>query len=699
MELKKESIKGYIDSYENITLLVDKNIDNENKKFYLYDGKTKIELELINYYKEENFNKYIVKNSPSISLHKDYYILDEAKNKGYLRSGSIVRDKRFDEENYYDGPLGVEYHKDKSIFRIWSPVAKEIIVELIFNDDRREKHNLSINDKVWEYTHIGDLDGVGYIYHVRVFDKFVQVIDPYAISSCANALYNYVVDQNKFYKMKYEKPAFSGNYVDSIIYELNIKDFTQDLESKNKGCFLGLLENNPTKGGPTGMEYIKSLGITHVQLLPTFDFEGVDDLDKTAKYNWGYNPIQYFVPSGWYSINPDDPYSRINELLMLIDEFHKNGIRVNMDVVFNHVYETSYLAINKLVPGYDFRVDLGGNASNASGCGNVFATERKQVSRLVRDVLSYYAKVYNVSGFRFDLMGLLDIDTLNIAEEALREIDKTIMLYGEGWNMFNPLSEDLRPTIYNHKKIPGYAFFNDRFRDSIRGNQWNKMPGYSYNRESENFDLINLVKGSCQDFYRFSEPSQSINYVECHDNYTFYDFGLALGKEDFEVIDAGRLALEIILISEGIPFIHAGQEFFRTKQGVENSYNTRGLVNKFNYHRRDRYIDNIKTLIDLIKIRKEYDVLRLNSAKEISMKVHVLDGISSEHRTGFVFIGDNYDLFVVIKNNYKEEQIDFGGTRLIFDGFKKCDLETYYYTMKNPGVYIFRKDKKNENNW
>ncbi len=690
-----ERIKAYIDSYDIITILVDKEIDNEAKDFYLVSKNKKIKLEKIDYYMEHNFNKYLVKMLPDeISLHKEYYIKDESGNKGLLRSGAIVRDPRFDEKFAYSGELGAIYSKTKTIFRMWTPVAKEVKITL-FKDDYEETVSLKYTkDNVWEYVHKGDIEGYGYIYHIRIFEEFDDVLDPYALSSSANAKFNYVVDKKKFYKMKYKKPEFSGNYTDAIIYEVNIKDFTQDLDGPKKGCYLGMLENNPTKGGPTGIEYIKSLGVTHVQLLPTFDFEGVDDIEKTVKYNWGYNPVQYFVPSGWYSEKPDDPYSRINELLMLIDAFHKEGIRVNMDVVFNHIYETKYLALGKLNPGYDFRVDLGGMKSNASGCGNVLATEKRMIRRLVNDVLVYFTSVFNVSGFRFDLMGLLDIDTLKLAEDNLKKIDDTIMLYGEGWNMLNPLQEDLRPTIRNNKKLPGYAFFNDKFRDSIRGSQWNKTPGYAFNSENSSYDLENLIKGSCQEFYCFQSPTQTVNYVECHDNYTFFDYGVtSLMIEEYQVLDAARVALGIVLVAEGIPFIHAGEEFYRTKQGVENSYKSRGLINKFSYTRRDKYIQGVNMVRDLISIRKEYPVFRLNTPKKISNQIHTLMGLSTEHRTSFLFSDDKYELFVIIKNDYRDETLELGDVTLIFDGYSRCDLKVNKYSFKNPGVYILRKDK------
>ena len=692
----KEKILAYIDSFDIITVLVDKEISHPNKMFYLLDGDNKIRLEILEQYEEYDFHKYVLKFIPMIELWNDYYIEDEMHNKTFLRSGSIIRTPEFDKRFKYDGPLGFEYHNDYTIFRIWSPVAKEIKVELI-NDKVLLPMHINENG-VWELKVNKDIDGYAYLYHVRVFDYFTKTLDPYAISSGANHKYNYVINKDKLYQMKYNKPTFLGSYTEAIIYEASIKDFTCDLKSENKGLYLGMLENNPTKKGPTGLEYIKSLGITHLQLLPTFDFGGVDDIKKTSKYNWGYNPIQYFVPSGWYSKNPDDPYSRINELKELIDNINGAGIRVNMDVVFNHVYDVE--ECEKVVPGYFFRVEANGRLSNASGCGNVIATERYMASRFVKDVLKYYASEFRVSGFRFDLMGLLDIDTLNSLNEELRKIDNTIMLYGEGWNMMNPLPDEKRPHMFNHAKLPNYSFFNDKFRDFIRGSQWNKTAGYAFDNNRSIFDLNHLMTGSCLDYYKFNEPNQSINYVECHDNYTFYDYGkYELNCDDKKIFDSARIAMSLTILSQGIPFIHAGQEFFRTKMGEENSYNSKITINRFDYKRRDRYINNVNTLRDLIKLRKEYKEFRLNTKHRVDGQAHVLEGMLRPQATCILLDGKDYQLFVVVKNDYVDDHLEFENTTMIFDGFKRTNLKRINFRITKPGVYVFRKEKKNASSW
>lgn len=697
-----DKIRAYIDSYDIISLLLDKSIDPVNKSFYLLDGRCKTKLEIIDTYEEYDFYKFIIKFDDSICLNKDYLVIDELGNEGKLILGAIIRTPEFDQKYAYDGPLGFEYHSTYTIFRVWSPVAKEMFIELYHGEYKTKVPCIYKGKGLWEAKALGDISGFGYLIGVRVFDEIKYVNDPYAISSSANHKMNYVIDTKKLYRMKNKKPKFSGNYTDSIIYEASIRDFTYELTNDKKGTFLGLLENNPTKKGlPTGLDYIESLGITHLQLLPIFDFGGVDDIKKDKLYNWGYNPEQYFVPSGWYSINPDDPYSRINELLELIDNIHQKGIRVNMDVVFNHVYKYELFPFDTLVPGYYFRVEANGRMSNASGCGNDLATEKYMCSRFVCDVLEYYTRVFKISGFRFDLMGLLDIDTLNKAYEKLIKIDEDIMLYGEGWNMMNPLPNEKRAHMFNHKKIPNYGFFNDRYRDTFRGNQWQHTKGFIFKSEKSFYDLSQLLIGSCIDYFKFSEPSQTINYVECHDNYTVYDFAKTYVKELDEqaTIDACKLALQIILVSQGVPFIHAGQEFFRTKRGIENSYATRDSINKIDFKRRDKYNKYVDSIKYLISLRKEYEVLRMPNKLVIEKKAHPLDGLIDSNTMAGILRGDSYDIFVVFKNDYSEKIIELENTIMIYDSMKKCNINDKSFVITNPGVYLFKKEKRYGADW
>ena len=684
-----KSIMAFIDTYEEINVIFSKKAKYIAKNFYLYTGEDLIEKPMINYVSNEtHITKVSLRVKNRLNLHLNYYLLDDMDNMIPVYTGSVVRTVEFESNYFYKGKLGFIYSKDSTIFRIWSPVASSIYVELVYPTGKKSKRELTYYQKgVWEVEIPGDLDGVAYIYYAKVFDKYKRVNDPYAISSSANGKYNYVIDVNKLYKMKYDKPRFTGNYCDAVIYEANIRDLTHRIEGKRKDSFMGVVD-----GGH--LDYIKELGVTHLQLMPVYDFGGVDDIEKDAEYNWGYNPEQYFVPNGWYSINPDDPYSRINELLELIDECHKRGLRVVMDVVFNHVYEKAKFPFEVLVPGYFYRVDGFGNYTSVSGCGNDIATEKRMCSKFIIDNLKFWAELYNMSGFRFDLMGLLDIETLNNAYVELKEIDSNMMVYGEGWNMPNTIPDAFRPHSYNHFKMPKYAFFNDKYRDLVKGSQWEKSPGIAFGLSDRIYDLFHIITGSCLDHYRFDNPSQSINYAECHDNYTVYDFGkyeLHMNEED--IIDGCRLALQIVSISYGAVFIHSGQEFYRTKQAAENSYNAGDDINIYDENRKQRYMTDIKGLASLLKLRKKYPEFRIDNPIIIEKRVELMNNLCTSNTLVYTITGVSNKFSIVVKNNRETYKFNCPGN-MIFNGYQHCNMIGPDYTLSNIGVYIFTEELK-----
>lgn len=687
------SMQAYLDDYGLITVMIKKKNINGMLFFHLKMEKTIEELELIDVKEYKEYNVYSLKYFSSLLLHKKYTVVANNHLTCLLFSGRIIRTNRFDEEFYYDGVLGVTYTMHSSIFRIWSPVAHKITLVL-----DGVKHNLNyINKGLWEIEISGDQDTKAYYYLVNINGKQKRILDPYGLSSNANGMHNFVVDKEQFRKFKHQKPFFSGEYVDAILYEASVRDFSfhTSAKARYKGKFIGMLENHPTSSNlPTGLDYISYLGVTHLQLMPVFDFEGVDDTTN-KQYNWGYNPHQYFVPCGWYATNPDDPYCRINELIQLIDGAHKRDLRVVLDVVFNHVFDYTVFPLETLVPGYFYRVDEAGEIVEVSGCQNDLATEKRMTRKLIVDNLVYFMKYFNVSGFRFDLMGLLDIETMLLIEKTLREIDDKVILYGEGWNMPNSLQNEMRSHMDNHHKFQSYAFFNDKFRDYMRGSQWHKTVGYILDGTNQNsYDLFHLICGSCTDFYKFSSPNQTINYVECHDNYTLYDFAkIYTSLTDLEIKYAAKLALGIILISQGIPFIHAGQEFLRTKDGIENSYNAGDFVNRFDYYRRDEHIDMVTFVKDLIQLRKELPGLRLNNAYDIMSKVHLI-GLNSHCNSYGIRIENESNLVIYIKNSYQMENIFISETFwVLFDGKKKVFEKVYdNIALNEPGIYIYKKE-------
>ena len=426
--------KAYLEDYHYIKLLVHEFdmplVDCDN--LYVSNEDDNIKLVV---YKIEQFGEYFHINTTfkgRIKLYRDYFINLKENARIQLFLGQIMRTERFDIENYYDGPLGIEYHKEYTIFRVWSPVAKEIKLIL----DNQEYCLEYVSKGLWVIKVDKDCESLSYYYNVRINQEFNKCLDPYALSSNINSEANYVVDMNNTYKMKYHN-NFSGNYLESIIYELHLKDVNSKKEPSD---YLALIDK---------LSYIKNMGITHIQVMPVNVFGGVDELNKDAMYNWGYNPVEFNSLSKWYSSDAK-PYTAINEFKMLVDEIHKNGLNINLDVVYNHVYVDKTFSLNVLVPGYVYRTDSQGFMTNGSGCGTDIASERKMIRRFIIDSLVHFVLDYDIDGFRFDLMGLLDYETLILAEKTIREIKPNIMLYGEGWNLSTGLVESKRATINNN---------------------------------------------------------------------------------------------------------------------------------------------------------------------------------------------------------------------------------------------------------
>ncbi len=681
--------KSYIDSFDSITIIINKKFCDSEKKFFLQRSKYLEELSIIRIDDIGESYKYICLFSEEVKLHLVYHLFDESNNHSILFSGRVVRDPLFDQKFKYDGKLGIVYTKSQTTFKLWTPVAKDIILELISPNNEKSEENLKYLDSgLWEITLKGDYEGYKYRYNVRVNATYSVCLDPYGIASNSNAQYNYVIDLSKIYQMKNRNPKFSGNYVDAIIYELNIRDFTIDkkINILNKGKYKGIIEDSKYS-----LNYVKSLGVTHIQLMPVYDFGGVDELSPNLKYNWGYNPEQYFVPEGWFSEDSENPYTRISELKEVIDKAHNLGLRVNMDVVFNHVFDYQTFPFEKLIPGYFYRVNEHSNYTEVSGCQNDLATEKYMCSRFIKDVCEYWVEEFKINGFRFDLMGLLDINTLNYLKTRLKSIDETIMLYGEGWNMANTIAYENRPINENNHKLPGYGFFNDSYRDFFKGSQWNNSLGFCLGSSIKPYDLFNLFFGSCIFFYKFRNPNQTINYVECHDNYTFFDYAKKNSNMSVDNIkECSKLALSIVILSQGVPFIHAGQEFFRTKNMVENSYNSGDEINKMDWNRMEENLSNVNTLKDLIKIRKEYSLFRLTNETEIKNKTRILKRNNSS--IIFELSDENISFEIIIKNNFiKENFIMADNYFMIFDSYKIVENKETNFTVDKPGVFILKK--------
>lgn len=582
---------------------------------------------------------YDLRSYNELTLGHQYDIVLEGFGRVALDVTSAINFPHFDDDYFYDGPdLGAHYHLDFTTFKVWAPLASGVILKLEVKGEQKLLAMKRDLQGVYAITVTGDLDGAQYLYLVTNNGVTISVTDPYAFGSSQNGEWSIVIDFEKVALdlNNHKLPKFS-NYTDAIIYETSVRDLTMDplVPFKHKGRFLGMIETGikSNAGHPVGFDYIKESGVTHVQLLPIYDFHTVDERDPARFYNWGYDPSQYFVPDGSFASDLGDPYSRIRDLKALVSAYHDAGIRIVMDVVYNHVYHAHLSVFEKVVPGYYFRRRKDGRMSNGSFCGNDIASERKMVRKLIIDSAVHWIKTYGIDGFRFDLMGIIDLETLRQLEQAVKAIKSDFMLYGEGWNMPTELPDGERGSLHNSDKIPNYAFFNDSFRDIVKGATADdrlKERGYLLGASSYRLGFKFAWAGSCLDLIfpsKFAAPNQSINYVECHDNGTLFDkMLLSNGSENLQIrLKRLKLINAATMLAFGIPFFHMGQEVGLSKNGDLNSYKSGDKVNRYDYRILDERHDLFKYFKDLVQLRKMLPFLRLDKANQIERSIEYDD--------------------------------------------------------------------------
>ncbi|MDF9840875.1 MULTISPECIES: type I pullulanase [unclassified Paenibacillus] len=550
--------------------------------------------------------------------------------------GISVFDQEFDNLFSYDGnDLGLIYTPHHSSFCLWAPTAFEAEVVLYPAWQDAEGEHLPMTREVrgtWRLNVPGDLEGKFYTYRVRVGEQWNEAADPYARAVGVNGDRSAILDMSKTNPARWteDKPPLADP-VDAIIYELHLRDLSVHPASgiAHKSQYLGLAEEGTRGPGgiATGLDHIAGLGVTHVQLLPIYDYatESVDEtkLDQ-PHYNWGYDPKNYNAPEGSYATNPYAPAVRIRELKTMIQALHDRGLRVIMDVVYNHVYDGFRVNFTKLVPGYYLRYKPDGSLSDGSGCGNDVATERLMVSRFIVESVLYWAKEYHIDGFRFDLMGLMDVGTMQEIRRRLDDMDPSIMTIGEGWIMDTELAPEKLASQSNADLLPGIGHFNDGFRDAVKGNIFRyEERGFVSGKSGLEQAVKTGITGGVvhgQEAGQFAdEPQQCVNFVECHDNHTLWDKIVlsTKGESDSDRAAMHRLASAMVLTSQGIPFLHAGQEFMRTKGGVENSYKSPVEVNWMDWERCAAHAADVAYMRRLIALRKAHPAFRLRTAEEI----------------------------------------------------------------------------------
>ncbi len=587
---------------------------------------------------------------------------------------------------YTGNDLGANWTKDSTVFRVWAPTASSVKLNLYKGGTAGAEDLIEQLDMVpdvngtWVWEVLGDQNGVYYTYSVEVDGVVREACDPYARTTGVNGLRAMVIDMESTNPEGWDQDVdpHSGNSItDAVIYELHVRDLSVDESSgiTNKGKFLGLIETGTTNanGKPTGLDHIKNLGITHIHLLPSYDYGSVDEskLD-VPQFNWGYDPVNYNVPEGSYSTDPYKGEVRVKEFKTMVKGLHDNGISVIMDVVYNHVYDAEKYCFNQIVPQYFSRVSEKGVYSAGSGCGNDTASERSMVKKYIVDSVKYWADEYHIDGFRFDLVGLIDTETINAVVEEVHKTHPNVIFYGEGWTMDTKMTKDgyTMTTQVNSAETPEFAFFSDTMRDALRGSMSNDYAGgFISGAGGYAGNVASCFMGSptwCK------SPTQSINYASCHDNLALFDrITTATRKYTFaDRVRMNNLAASVVMLSQGVPFFQAGEEMLRSKPLPEggfdhNSYKSSDAINsiKWDNLNDELYQKTVDYYTGLIAFRKVHPALRMNSAADVSANLtQIREGLES-NVVAFQFAPhangeENDGMFVVINGKLKDTTVN-----------------------------------------
>ncbi|OIP81522.1 MAG: type I pullulanase [Porphyromonadaceae bacterium CG2_30_38_12] len=561
----------------------------------------------------------------------------------------------FDDYPVYEGDdLELIYTPESSQFRIWAPTASEVKLLLYDNDSEGSAYQIvsmkSSTNGTWIKKISENMNGKFYTFQVKIADKWLDETPGMWVKATGiNGKRAAIIDMSTTNPEGWDndkRPA-QANFSDITLYEVHVRDFSMSPTSgmKNKGKFLAFTETGTknTADESTGIDHLKALGISHIHLLPAFDFASVDETKPSEnKYNWGYDPQNYNVPEGSYSTNPHDPTCRIREFKMMVQALHRSDIRLVMDVVYNHTSAGEKSNLNLLVPGYFYRQNADSTWSNASGCGNETASERAMMRKFIVESVVYWATEYHVDGFRFDLMGIHDIVTMNAVREALDKVDPSIVLYGEGWTAAaSPLSEEKRAIKKNASQLKWIAVFSDDLRDALKGSWMHaEIPGFVSGtdslEESVKFGIVGGIQHDSIDYTKpiYSKapyvkfPTQTINYVSCHDDLCLVDKlteSKPAGTTDEELIRFNKLAQTIVFTSQGIPFIYAGEELYRTKKGIHNTYQSPDSINQINWNLKTTHGDVFAYYQGLIALRKAHPAFRITNPELIQKHLRFIN--------------------------------------------------------------------------
>lgn len=610
-----------------------------------------------------NERQFILHLKESVCFHCRYWI-KYANN----TSREINRYKFFSGEDFcYTGnDLGFTYSNQETKFRVWAPGLSEVKILLYDSPTANEAQRYQLTKDIqgtWYGKITGDLNGKYYLYEVVQNDQILQTPDPYSRGLAANGSRSLIFDPEIINPPGWSdqtRPQFSAP-TDAVIYETHIRDFSRHPNSgiRNKGKYLAFTETNTQESGgeKTGLAHLLELGITHVHLMPIYDFGSVNELND-QEYNWGYDPMYYNVPEGSYATNPDG-IARLREVKEMMLSLHQNGLRVIMDVVYNHTYNTISSAFDVLVPQFYYRLNSDGSYSNASGCGNEIASEKFMVRKFILDSLKYWVKEYQIDGFRFDLLGVLDIKTMTQIVTELREIEPSLIFYGEPWRAGDTPLEPALHIWKGRQKGLGFAVFNDHFRDAIKGDLRGSRWGFVQGASCEWENIKRGIQGAINDFA--AAPTEAVNYVSAHDDLCLWDklVKSCPGMADAQLMQLSKLANGIILTSQGIAFLHGGEEFGRTKSGHPNTYNAGDDINQYDYRRKGIYRELFEYYAGLISLRREHPAFRMTTAELVRKHLRFLT--TPEHSIGFILgdfaNGDSWEKIVVIFNCKNQAQV------------------------------------------
>ncbi|MGG3524132.1 type I pullulanase [Bacillus pseudomycoides] len=693
--------KATIDSFNEITVTT-------NAPFNIKEQKIEIEgvnIEKVSPYDTndgDSTNKIKIITEKNLDLKKTYKIKMGNSIEANTEIGKVIRSEEFDHLFYYDGSdLGNIYTPQETKFRLWAPTASEakLVTYKKWNDEKGTEISVDQGEKgTWTAKLTGDQKGLFYTYKVKIGDKWTEAVDPYVRAASVNGDKGAVVDLKETNPKNWKgnkKPKFK-NPEDAIIYELQVRDLSIQPESgiKQKGKYLGVTEKGTRgpEGVKTGLDHIKDLGVTHVQFLPIFDYASVNEEKlNEPQYNWGYDPKNYNVPEGSYSTNPYEPTVRITELKQMIQTLHDNNLRVVMDVVYNHMYNAAESNFHKLVPGYYYRYNEDGSLANGTGVGNDTASERKMMRKFMIDSVVYWAKEYNLDGFRFDLMGIHDVETMNTIRKAINQIDPSIILHGEGWDLNTPLAPELKANQKNAEKMKGIAHFNDDIRDGLKGSVFGDKDNGFVNGMQNMEERIKKGITAGMDYdkkvYTYQDPEQVLTYVEAHDNHTLWDKLQLTNPGDSEEVrkQMHKLSSSIILTSQGVSFLHAGQEFMRTKYGDHNSYKSPDSINQMDWVRRAAFDKEVEYMKGLIELRNNHSAFRMTSVEQIKKHLTFID--APKNVVAYTLDGKangNKNEYFVVAHNANREAVEItlpskGPWKVLVDGERAGSKVLYVF--------------------